>query len=196
MHVRARVVTPGIAKRKWRETWAGGPLKAFTDPIIRLQGTSTPSLPCVLRDSPKAIKERTENFWIRWEDRQGAAPLKYPIGLKIQQKLHEDLPKAASSVLVQMRTNCNGFRHFLSRRRVPGIESGMCECGTGRETAKHVVVHCPLSEGKEVLRKGRQGTIDYKWLTTDRHGAARLARWLISSGRLPQYQLAHNLLYG
>lgn len=67
MHVRARVVTPGIAKRKWRETWAGGPLKAFTDPIIRLQGTSTPSLPCVLRDSPEVIKERTEDFWIRWD---------------------------------------------------------------------------------------------------------------------------------
>src|SRR6202035_854751 len=48
--------------------------------------------------------------------------------------LHKGLCKAESSMLIQLRTDRTGLRHFLNKVRVPGYESGQCEYNTGLET--------------------------------------------------------------
>jgi hypothetical protein len=41
-------------------------------------------------------------------------------------KIHKNLKKAESSILIQIRTNCIGLSPFLYKKRVPGIESATC----------------------------------------------------------------------
>src|ERR1700735_2340765 len=47
-------------------------------------------------------------------------------------KLHDELQKAESSLLVQMRTGKIGLRAFLFERRVPDVMTPVCSCGDGR----------------------------------------------------------------
>ena len=57
-------------------------------------------------------------------------------------KLYSKLKKAESSAVFQARTGRIGLRHFLAKARVPGISSPECCCGSGLETAEHVLLHC------------------------------------------------------
>ena len=62
-------------------------------------------------------------------------------------------------MLVQLRTGRTGLWHFLSKVRVPGYESGQCECDIGLETPRHVLLYCPHeSERREALKES-QGVI-------------------------------------
>jgi hypothetical protein len=117
----------------------------------------------------------------------------YPPDEKIL-ALHEDLKKAESSMLVQIRTEKTGLADFLHRIKVPGWETGQCECGAGLETARHVIRWCTLETDRraQLLSGGR---LDYRRLTREDQ-TGRVARWLIRSGRLPQFSLANVLLYG
>jgi hypothetical protein len=57
-------------------------------------------------------------------------------------KLYSQLKKAENSALFQARTRRIGLRRFLAFVRVPEIESKECLCEKGKETAKHVLLHC------------------------------------------------------
>jgi hypothetical protein len=111
-------------------------------------------------------------------------------------KLHKGLRKAESSVLIQLRTGRTGLRHFLNRVRVPGYESGQCECDMGLETPRHVLLHCPHeSERREALKESQGGSLDFNRLLDTPRGAPVVSKWMIRSGRIPQFQLAGTLLY-
>ena len=111
-------------------------------------------------------------------------------------KLHSGLRKAESSALVQFRTGCTGLARFLHKARVPGIESGLCGCGGGLETPRHVLVHCSKeSERREELRRVGGGTLDFRKLLDTPEGTGVSSRWIVRSGRLHQFSLARSLLY-
>jgi hypothetical protein len=99
-------------------------------------------------------------------------------------------------VLIQLRTGRTGLRHFLNKARVPGYESGQCSCGTGLETPRHVLLQCPQeAERREALRERQGGQLDFTSLLDTPKGVPIASRWIIRSGRLPQFQLAGTLLY-
>ena len=110
-------------------------------------------------------------------------------------KLHDRLRKAESSMLVQARTEKIGLVSFLKRMNVLGITSGNCRCGSGEETVKHVVLYCSLEDHRRDELRSVDNQLDYQQLTYTAEGARRLSRWLIFSGRLPQFSLARTLLY-
>jgi hypothetical protein len=60
---------------------------------------------------------------------------------------HDSLRKHESAALVQIRTGKIGLNAFLFDCRVPDIMSPNCECGN-RETAAHIILHCPLLAAK------------------------------------------------
>ena len=111
-------------------------------------------------------------------------------------KLHKGLQKAESSMLIQLRTGRTGLRHFLNKVRVPGYESGQCECDMGLETPRHVLLYCPHeSERREALKESQGGSLDFNRLLDTPTGALAASKWMIRSGRIPQFQLAGTLLY-
>ncbi len=73
----------------------------------------------------------------------------------------------------------------------------MGQCGQARETATHVVVHCPrFSSSRHNLADPRTGQLDMRSLTGTAAGTKRLARWFMKLHILPQFNLAEELLYG
>jgi hypothetical protein len=100
-------------------------------------------------------------------------------------------------MLIQLRTGRTGLRHFLNKVRVPGYESEQCDCGTGPETPRHVLLQCPQGvERREALRDSRGGHLDLNSLLDTPAGAPVACKWMIRSGGIPQFQLAKTLLYG
>ena len=96
----------------------------------------------------------------------------------------------------QIRTGRIGLAAFLNRVGVPGVESPSCQCGWARETAAHVIAHCPQFDGvRHQIADPRFGQVDIKSLTSSPEGVRRLARWFIQLQLLPQFNLAEELLY-
>ena len=57
-------------------------------------------------------------------------------------RIHRGLQREASSVLIQIRTEKVGLRAYLFDRYVPGIDDARCECGSRRQTARHILEEC------------------------------------------------------
>src|SRR5882757_9706629 len=106
-------------------------------------------------------------------------------------KLHKELKKAESAILIQARTGRIGLAHFLNKARVPGFESPDCRCTRGIETTEHLLLHCPLEVER---RKWTRGSVLHD-LVSELQNTATTARWLIQSGRIRQFQLASEILY-
>jgi hypothetical protein len=104
-------------------------------------------------------------------------------------KPYSQLKKAESSVLFQARTGRIGLRLFLLTANVPGIDSSLCSCGHGVETAEHLLLHC-----RNYPSRWSRGA-RFKELATNEETVGRVARHLIQSGRLSQFNLAKELLY-
>jgi hypothetical protein len=111
-------------------------------------------------------------------------------------KLHKDLRKAESALLVQARTGRIGLAQFLHSRRAPGYYTAMCRCGGGYETPRHMALFCT----QEIHRKqdlwdniGRERA--FSILTGTNKGAKHFVRWMMFSGRLGQFSLAKRLLF-
>src|SRR5450432_284691 len=109
--------------------------------------------------------------------------------------LHKNLQKAESLVLVQARTGCIGLKQFLYKRRVPGVTSPNCTCSHDAETARHLVLYCTEYPDKTALNQftTRQRPVDYRRLIGIPGRTKALAKWLIDTGRIPQYSLAKEL---
>ncbi|KAG6110288.1 hypothetical protein E4U13_005447 [Claviceps humidiphila] len=50
--------------------------------------------------------------------------------------------KHESAALIQMRTEKIGLRGFLFYRKVPDVDSPMCECWEGTDDHYHVILDC------------------------------------------------------
>ena len=114
-------------------------------------------------------------------------------------KRHKGLRKYESSVLTQARTGAIGLRAFLFRRGVPEVATPLCRCGEAPETAFHVVAECEqLESARGPLRdalapRALRTRRDLASLLEDRRTARIVARWLVSSGRLPEFTLARRI---
>jgi hypothetical protein len=95
-----------------------------------------------------------------------------------------------------VRTGRIGLRHCLHKLGVPDYESSQCSCSAGAETLRHVLLECPYEAERRLdLRKAQGGQLDYNRLLCSPKGARIASKWMIQSGRIPQFQLAGSLLY-
>ena len=142
-------------------------------------------------ESRKAI---AKEWAIKWqsERRRGWFSIAAKEELSIERlKLHDQLKKAESAILVQARTGRIGLASFLNKARVLGYDSPNCRCERGIETAEHLLLHCPRERER---REWRSGTPLSELLSNPNYTAAT-AKWIIQSNRLGQFQLANRLLY-
>jgi Reverse transcriptase (RNA-dependent DNA polymerase)/Endonuclease-reverse transcriptase len=109
---------------------------------------------------------------------------------------HRGLKKHESSLLTQIRTGKVGLRAFLFQRRVPEVNTPLCRCGTTGETPAHIVLYCPeLQQERETLQGALlpyplRTTRDFTAATADPACAGTVVRWLLATGRLPEYRRA------
>jgi hypothetical protein len=115
-------------------------------------------------------------------------------------RIHENLSKARSSLLIQARTGFIGLKDFLFKVKVPGVVTPYCECGMGRETVEHLVVWCSKPPKPRPWRGAEISSRRdlYKVLHGEHSGnetgmAKTVVDWLLGSGRLPEYRLASKL---
>ena len=144
-------------------------------------------------DSKKAILQDWHEKWHSGQRRsrwRSLASTEVPSASRL--KLHNQLKKAESSVLIQARTGRIGLAHFLNKARVPGYETPACRCGLGDETAEHLLLHCQMETERRLWQRGTR----LRDLVSEPRSTATTARWIIQSGRISQFQLANRLLYG
>jgi hypothetical protein len=154
-------------------------------------------------------KDPEEILWVHWKrrwmqhpseppDRRPApAPaLLRPTFSYDALKKHHGLRKHESSLLTQIRTGKVGLRAFLFERKVPEVATPRCSCGEAPETAAHLVLDCQdLAQQREELRRtmaprAMRTYRDFAAATARKKSAHKLVRWLLTTGRFPEYRLA------
>ena len=112
---------------------------------------------------------------------------------------HQGLRKHESSLLTQVRTGKVGLRAFLFERKVPSIATPLCRYGEAQETAVHLVLDCSeLEHYREALRQQQFPRAlytlrDFVVLTANPRRAASVIRWLLSTGRFPEFRFAEQM---
>ena len=108
--------------------------------------------------------------------------------------IHEGLAKAEGSLATHIRTEKIGLTDFLHRRRVPAITSPACPCGWHRQTAKRIIMFCPL------YNFGTRGSIGapatYTQLVNTARDVKNITSRLIKTGIFAQFSVAAEELYG
>ena len=110
-----------------------------------------------------------------------------PIRLMNPLKLHRGLPKARSSIAVQLRSGKTGLAHFL-HWRVQDIPHLFLPA-----RPKHIMVHCPRYAEAHI-----NGQVDLKQTMTSPEGILKASAWWLKQNVLPLFQLTlelekHNL---
>ncbi len=113
--------------------------------------------------SEQKTLERWEKFWSREKTSRELYAI-CPKPTKQMLKIHKDLCKAASALVVQMKIEKIGLNKFLHSRKVPGFDFPECPCRRGVESAKQVLVECrayPKKKNRtwEVVKEGSSGCV-------------------------------------
>jgi ribonuclease HI len=139
---------------------------------------------CQLKSAAKVIlAQRVKVEWERvWEQETRGRALYRTIRRPTKDvlKLHRSIPKALSSIIVQLRTEKIGLKLFLYQRGVPGIDDGLCACRRGLQSVKHVLLSCPHYAGlrKSVLWKEEKKTTDLRTLLSTPALAIKAAKFM------------------
>jgi hypothetical protein len=111
-------------------------------------------------------------------------------------ELHKGLRKAESALLAQARTGRIGLAKFFYSCRVPSIVTAQCQCGAGKETARHMVTYCTQEARRRLHLTDNAGRIQpYHRLVGTCKEAQCFTKWMMFSNRLAQFTLAKRLLY-
>ena len=112
---------------------------------------------------------------------------------------YRGLPKHESSLLIQIRTGKIGLRAFLFGRKVPDVLTPLCRCGDAPETPLHLAIDCvELTDRRAQLRtkiapRALRTRRDFTHLTEDPDTARTVVRWMLDTGRFPQFRLAEEV---
>jgi hypothetical protein len=122
-------------------------------------------------------------------------------------KLYQGLPKPYTSIVMQMRTERIGLKHFLykyvtqRRRGNENVEEedefnrGRCHCEEGSQTPQHVLLQCQLYTGlratllSELRHKTELGnSTDYNTIVSDSQAIRYVAEFMHRIGLLGQFR--------
>ena len=142
-----------------------------------------------------ALQNEWQTTWKAYQDRVPFPTEAQRASLtKGRIKIHDNLAKAESALATQIRTEKIGLASFLFKRRVPNVTTAACSCGWPQQTAKHVIMHCPLMTGRQELFR-RINTNEYRTILETSKTLKQVTRWIIEAGVLAQFSLSASLLY-
>jgi len=103
-------------------------------------------------------------------------------------KIYKDLPKATTSIYIQLRSRKIGFQAFLYHQRVPEITSSRCPyCQEADETVPHFILVCKGWEEQRRTHLGPYISRGIRYFLGTKEGLARTARFLVDTKRLEQF---------
>lgn len=102
--------------------------------------------------------------------------------------LHEGLPKALSSIGIQLRTGKIGLNEFLHTRRVPGYESPQCECGHGNQSVIHMLTACRKWVRERWELRVSSGSLDLATILGNRDSFRAAIQFILATGKLNQFR--------
>ena len=108
-------------------------------------------------------------------------------------RLHNDLTKAQSSALIQMRTGKISLNAFLHYKKVPGYDTPSCTCGHGLQTPEHLFVDCTDPRSRNLTAMGFFSISRVRAGLSDPETAGKMAKNLLQSGWLKQFRLSEEL---
>ena len=144
-----------------------------------------------------ASEQRTLELWEEaWSNEKTGRELHAicPKPTKKTLMIHKGLCKAASALVVQMRTEKISLKKFLPSRKVPGFESPECPCRQGLQSAMRVLTECRTHTGKrnriweEYRRKAAFGRISWEEMLTQPKFAKKAAQFIKSLGLIDQFK--------
>ncbi|KAI0996447.1 hypothetical protein K3495_g11734 [Podosphaera aphanis] len=100
------------------------------------------------------------------------------------------LSRAQSSIATQIRSEHIGLNAYLYRRKIPGVESPICQCGYPTQNIRHMVMTCPQwAKGRgEVLRRAKDRS--FEAMMNSPADMARITQWILTQGWIEQFRLA------
>lgn len=106
--------------------------------------------------------------------------------------IHKDLLKAESTMATLLRTEHIGMNDYLHRRRVPGYDNSLCECGWPKQTVKHILLFCPrFARDRDKMLQEAESSDFSKILSTPR-GIRAAVRWFLRQDILTQFSLVRD----
>lgn len=139
----------------------------------------------------------SKQWQISWEACKLANPnptaaLTNPLNKK-RLRIHKGLAKAESSLATQIRTEKFDMVDFLLRRRVPTVTSPACPCRWHRQTAKHIIMFCPLYDFGSW--GSARAPANYTRLINTAHDLKNITSRLIKTALFAQFSVAAEQLY-
>jgi ribonuclease HI len=155
----------------WREGNLTGPKAAKSQQLYPLRSTMNTW-------SRKETITSWERDWTS-ETRGRASSGHTPKSSRKILNLHDGLSKKHSALLSQLRTEKIGLKDFLYNRKVPGISSNRCPCGSNRQTVAHVLLRCRQHRQLRDQELGRlQGRNNLRKMLNERKVAVKAIKFI------------------
>ncbi|GMG55441.1 unnamed protein product [Aspergillus oryzae var. brunneus] len=184
----------GRVQIRWIPAHIGVPGNEAADEAAREDIQKAGETICLAAAAKRQIRRRIKDRWTReWKaEKTGRTTHKLvEIPNKRVLDLYKGLPKPHASIIIQMRTQRNGLKHFLFKIKVS--DSDQCHCGQGSQTSRHILLQCPLftDPRKAMLDKldpGIRRKMDYSGIMSHPQAMRYIAEFIHQTGLLSQFR--------
>jgi hypothetical protein len=134
----------------------------------------------------EALQDDWDTIWKQGKHRR----ILHSLGIgpdKKALKMHENLSRAISFIITQMRTGKIGLRAYL--HSINRADTSQCTCGHGDQTVEHILLKCRewVAERHEIWA-GRRPILNLRGLLGDPKMAIRAAKMMLKTGLLEQFR--------